>query len=156
MKTSVLKKAAFVGIGILATAVVACSSGASSSDAGSETDFTDVPLYESAITQIRRVLTFNREVINATINYDDGNFSLGLIVDCAITDERVVKSLGTNFVRQVKIFSPDPRPRGSQIGTGDHDYLIDVSCGDGGDVAKGAKVSNAFEITWQPGSESQR
>ena len=111
MKTSVLTKAAFVGIGILATAVVACSSGASSSDAGSETDF---------------------------------------------TDERVAKSLGTNFVRQIKIFSPDPRPRGGQIGTGDYDYLIDVSCGDGGDVAKGAKVSNAFEITWQPGSESQR
>ena len=148
MKTSVLKKAAFVGIGILATVVVACSSGVSSSDPGSETDFTDVPLYESAITQIRRVMPFNREVTNATINYNDGNFSLVLIVDCAITDERVAKSLGTNFVRQVKIFNPDPRPRGSQIGTGDYDYLIDGPCSDGSKIAQGERASDSSEIIW--------
>jgi len=85
----------------------------------------------------------NREVADARVNYDNGDFSLELIVDCAITDERVAKSLGTQIVKRVKIFSGKPRPKGSVLGTGDFDYQVDVSCRDGSILPAAPKLAIA-------------
>jgi hypothetical protein len=148
-------KAAFLGIGILATVAIACNSGTTSPDPGTETQFPDDPLSAGAISQIVGPMLANREVADARVNYDNGDFSLELIVDCAITDERIAKSLGTQIVKRVKIFSGKPRPKGSVLGTGDFDYQVDVSCRDGSNIARGAKVSNSPEITWQHALGSQ-
>ena len=140
-----------VGIGILALAAVACSGG---SDLG-----TPVPPSESTgpliLTQTAKDMAITTikgfpAVLDATVSQDEGDLSLEVVVECG-TSETYAKNMGDNFARMIKTFGPEAAPTdptGSEIGTGDFNYLVKVFCGTDTDIALGAKDRNSPNIDW--------
>lgn len=118
-----------VGIGILALAAVACSGGSDPE--------TPVPTSESTgpliLTQTAKDMAITTikgfpAVLDATVSQDAGDLSLEVVVECG-TSETYAKNMGDNFARMIKTFGPEAAPTaptGSEIGTGDFNYLVRV------------------------------
>jgi hypothetical protein len=70
-----------------------------------------------------------------------------LTVGCE-TSEAVAQSLGDKFVRLIKQWGPEDNPSRPEIGSGDYDYQINVSCGGASAIAKGSKASDSTSIAW--------
>ena len=144
-----LKTTVFLGIGILAVVAIACGSDAVRSGSGSDGQPAKSveQLRESVKDIVIKTIKVNREISEATISQNGSELALVLIVDCE-TSEAVAKSLGDKFVRLVKRWGPDDDPSRPEIGSGDYDYQVDVSCGGASAIAKGAKTRNSTSITW--------
>ena len=169
MKSLISNKALFIFLGVLVAAVIACggddtqksqdSQGSPDATAVSKALFADGTIAPMVPYSVRdfavKRMSMDREVLESKIIQDGREVSLVLVIDCP-SAETTAKSLGNKFLRAVKRFGPDQTPTRKEIGTGDFDYLINLSCGDGSNVAQGGKVSNASEITWQFASETQR
>ena len=85
------------------------------------------------------------EVLDAAISQDGQDFRLALIVP-ANTPQARAQELGDNFVRMVKSYADTPPQR--EIGPGEYDYTIGVYTPDERQIAVGAKVAFARNITW--------
>ena len=85
------------------------------------------------------------EVLDAAISRDGQDFRLALIVP-ANTPQARAQELGDNFVRMVKSYADTPPQR--EIGPGEYDYTIGVYTQDERQIAVGAKVAFARNITW--------
>ena len=85
------------------------------------------------------------EVLDAAISQDGQDFRLALIVP-ANTPQARAQELGDNFVRMVKSYADIPPQR--EIGPGEYDYTIGVYTPDKRQIAVGAKVAFARNITW--------
>ena len=98
-----------------------------------------------------RASTRNREFIDATIQQSGREISLELNIECAESEEAAKKTaryIGKELLRMIKQFGPDANPTPSEVGTGDFDYLVGVSCADGTTVATGVKSRDSTEIVW--------
>ena len=145
----VLRMAIFMGLGILAIAAVACGSDDAPTASDSQTSaVSDVPtLRESVKDIVIRTYITNPDISEVTINQDGNSLSLLMIVNCA-TSEDAARSMGERFVRLVKQWSPDPDPTTAEIGTGDYNYSVGISCENGTTIAKGSKTSGSAKIAW--------
>jgi hypothetical protein len=98
-------------------------------------------------SQSLREITDYAEVEDATLTQSGVVVRLDLVVGSTVTEERA-KELGDQFVRVVKRRGPDHRPV-NQLGTGTLDYGITVSHPGNVQIAKGAKLRIATQITWE-------
>ena len=145
-----LKMTVVLGIGILAVVAIACGSDAVRSGSGSDGQSAKSvePLRESVKDIVLQMIKANREISEATISQNNSEVALVLIVDCETT-EAVAQSLGKRFVRLVKQWGPDDDPSRPEIGPGDYDYKVTVSCGGASAIATGSKTSEGTSITWE-------
>jgi hypothetical protein len=148
-------------LGILVAVVIACSGDdapkpqdpesspeATASSKALSADGTTAPMLPDSVRDyVLKNIMMNREVLESKIVQDGMEVSPVLIIDCAAS-ETTAKSLGNKFLRAVKRFGPDQTPTRKEIGAGDFDYLIGVSCGDGSNIIQRAKASDSSEITW--------
>ena len=95
---------------------------------------------------IKSYLT-NPDISEVTISQDGSALSFVMIVNCA-TSEDAARTMGEGFVRKVKQWGPDPDPTTAEIGTGEYDYSVGISCENGTTIAKGSKTSDSSEIVW--------
>lgn len=143
-----------------------CSQRASKSDvpATAVSDTKDLPpveeveqivtLTESGKTMAIEVIEEYPEVLDAAGGQDGTSLSLALIVRHGTSIERG-KELGDNFVRLVKSLGftgtptgEEPPIPGKRIGKGPFTYLIGVYYPDETQLALGAKVAGAENISW--------
>ena len=153
MKVSPLKTLVFSGVKILALAAVAYGgTDSAGTDSEANTESYDGPMISESMNQLAiRASTRNREFIDATIQQNGREISLALDIECAESEEAAKKTaryLWTELLRIIKQFGPDSNPTPSEVGTGDFDYLVGVSCADGTTVATGVKSRDSAEIVW--------
>jgi len=86
-------------------------------------------------------------VIEAIIPQKGDDLSLVLVVP-ENTSIKKAKDLGDNFVRMVKSSSKDAPDPGKNIGKGIYSYLVSVYTKQEKNIALGAKVQTAENITW--------
>ena len=144
-----LRMVIFMGLGILAIAAIACGSDDAPTASGSQNSaVSDAPtLRESVKDIILKSYLTNPDISEVTISQDGSSLSLLMIVNCA-TSEDAARSMGERFVRLVKRWSPDPDPTTAEIGTGEYNYSVGISCENGTTIAKGSKTSGSAQIAW--------
>ena len=155
----VFKTGILLVFGLLALAAIACSGEAT--QPASDSAATDVegkpaiyegPIFRDSMKQLAiKASHRNRELLEATIQQDGREISLALNIECAASEEKAkttARFLGEELLRMIKKFGPDLDPTTSEIGTGEFDYLVGVTCADGTSIAKGAKASGSAEIVW--------
>ena len=136
----VLKMAIFLGLGILAFTAIACGSD------NSEAKAVDT-VRESVKDIVMRSFMTNPAVSEMSITQDGNDMALVMVVDCSTSFDSA-KSMGDRFVRLLKRWSPDLDPSTAEIGTGDYNYLVGVSCDNGTTIAKGSKTTDSATIAW--------
>ena len=145
--------------GILALAAIACGSDAKQPPSDSSgTAFEsgpaiyDGPVFRESMTSLAiKAAGRNRELIDAAITQDRREVSLVLNIKCDPSEEKATKTarfLGEELLRMIKKIGPDSDPTNSEIGTGEFDYLVGVTCADGTSIAKGVKTSDSAGIVW--------
>ena len=141
-----LKMAIFLGLGIVAIVAIACGSDDGSTTTGSEAKAVDT-VRESIKDIVIRSFMTNPAVSEMSITQDGNDMALVMVVDCSTSIDSA-KSMGDRFVRLLKQFSPDLDPSTTELGTGDYNYQVGVSCENGTSIAKGSKTSGSTQIAW--------
>lgn len=141
-----LKMAIILGFGILAIAAIACSSNDASTGSGTEAKAVDT-VRESVKDIVMKSFMTNRSISELSITQDGNDMSLVMVVDCSTSLESA-KIMGDRFVRLLKQFSTDLDPSTAEIGTGDYNYVVGVSCENGNSIAMGSKTSDSAQIAW--------
>ena len=142
----VLKTAIFLGLGILALTAIACGNDNGSTATGSEAKAVDT-VRESVKDIVIKSFMTNPAVSEMSITQDGNDMALVMVVDCS-TSLNSAKSMGDRFVRLLKRFGPDLDPSTTEIGTGDYNYQVGVSCENGTSIAKGSKTTDSATIAW--------
>ena len=117
------------------------------SDSSASESSTARTLRESVKELVISSFLTNPAVADMTIEQNGSAVSLVMVVDCA-TSQDSAKKMGDRFLRLVKQFGPDSDPSTTELGTGDYDYVVGVSCANGTELARGAKTSDSATITW--------
>ena len=86
------------------------------------------------------------EVVDASVSLQNGNFSLGLVVNYGTSKTRA-RQLGENFVRTAKALGPDEAP-GRRVGTGRYAYFIAVGYPDTEIITQGQKMRLSSDVEW--------
>ncbi len=141
-----LMMALFFGFGILAIAAIACGSSDAPTGSGSEAKAVDT-VRESVKDIVMKSFMTNPAVSELSITQDGNEMALVMVVDCSTSFDSA-KSMGDRFVRLLKRWSPDLDPSTTEIGTGDYNYLVGVSCDNGTTIAKGSKPTDSASIAW--------
>ncbi len=141
-----LKMAIFLGLGILAIAAIACGSDNGSTATGSEAKAVDT-VRESVKDIVMKSFMTNPDISDLSITQDGNEMSLVMVVNCSTSFDSA-KSMGSRFVRLLKRWSPDLDPSTTEIGTGDYNYQVGVSCENGTSIAKGLKTTDSATIAW--------
>lgn len=134
------------GFGVLAIAAIACGSSEAPTGSGSEAKAVDT-VRESIKDIVIRSFMTNPAISELSITQDGNEMALAMVVDCSTSFDSA-KAMGDRFVRLLKQFSPDLDPSTTEIGTGDYNYQVGVSCENGTSIAKGSKTTESATVVW--------